>query len=43
MSFKDSMMRGLAMYGMSTMSQSNISNTKVLSDLIDIANGHTTR
>lgn len=43
MSFKDSMLRGLAMYGMSSIAQSSFSNTKVLSDLVNLANGKTAR
>ncbi|KFI94469.1 MULTISPECIES: hypothetical protein [Bifidobacterium] len=35
MSFKDSMIRGLAMYGASTMAQHSMGNTKVLSDLVN--------
>ncbi|WP_269082759.1 hypothetical protein [Bifidobacterium aesculapii] len=37
MSFKDSMIRGLAMYGASTMAQHTFGNTKVLSDLVNDA------
>ena len=37
MSFKDSMMRGLALYGASTMAQHTMGNTKVLSDLVNEA------
>jgi len=37
MSFKDSMIRGLAMYGATTMAQSTMGNAKVLSDIINDA------
>ncbi|WP_269082760.1 hypothetical protein [Bifidobacterium aesculapii] len=37
MSFKDSMMRGLALYGASAMAQHSMGNTKVLSDLVNEA------
>lgn len=35
MSFKDSMVRGLALYGASTMAQYAMGNTKVLADIIN--------
>ncbi|KFI51419.1 MULTISPECIES: hypothetical protein [Bifidobacterium] len=35
MSFKDSMVRGLALYGASTMAQYTMGNTKVLADIIN--------
>lgn len=35
MSFKDSMIRGLAMYGLSSMSQYGLANSKVLTDLVN--------
>lgn len=37
MTFKDSMMHGLAMYGMSSMSQYGRANTNMLVDLINEA------
>ena len=37
MSFKDSMIRGLAMYGASAMAQHSMGNPKVLSDIINDA------
>ena len=38
MSFKDSMMRGLAMYGMSSTTQYGRANDTTLADLINEAN-----
>ncbi|WP_263862619.1 hypothetical protein [Bifidobacterium platyrrhinorum] len=38
MSFKDSMLRGLAMYGASTMAQHSMGSAKVLSDLVNESN-----
>ncbi|WP_274608020.1 MULTISPECIES: hypothetical protein [Bifidobacterium] len=38
MSLKDSMMRGLAMYGMSAMAKSAPASSKVLNDIINAAN-----
>ncbi|WP_263862616.1 hypothetical protein [Bifidobacterium platyrrhinorum] len=35
MSFKDSMLRGLAMYGASTMAQSSARNAQVLVDIVN--------
>ncbi|WP_275575567.1 hypothetical protein [Bifidobacterium aerophilum] len=38
MSIKDSMLRGLALYGANAMAQHSFANTKVLNDLINDAN-----
>ncbi|WP_263390563.1 hypothetical protein [Bifidobacterium rousetti] len=35
MSFKDSMLRGLAMYGVNSMAQNGYANYKVMSDIIN--------
>ncbi|OZG57102.1 MULTISPECIES: hypothetical protein [Bifidobacterium] len=35
MSFKDSMIRGLAMYGVSSMAQAGMTNAKVMRDIIN--------
>ncbi|WP_276312614.1 hypothetical protein [Bifidobacterium santillanense] len=37
MSFKDSMLRGLAMYGASSMAKSGYANSKVMLDIINDA------
>ncbi|WP_276312615.1 hypothetical protein [Bifidobacterium santillanense] len=37
MSFKDSMMRGLAMYGVNAMAQNGYANSKVMADIINDA------
>ncbi|WP_277745262.1 hypothetical protein [Bifidobacterium callitrichidarum] len=35
MSIKDSMLRGLAMYGVNSMAQAGLSNSKVMADIIN--------
>ncbi|KAB8286988.1 hypothetical protein DSM100688_1939 [Bifidobacterium ramosum] len=41
MSLKDSMMRGLAMYGMSAMAKSAPASSKVLADILNAADNDT--